>query len=80
MGLSEESIVESFKMRHVAPIDSAVACEVSLSWMQGLDEVEEWLRRRTVLLTKLRIAVAAVISSFMRQHGQSVMDGFLYES
>lgn len=61
-------------MRHVAPIDSAVACEVSLSWMQGLDEVEEWLRRRTVLLTKLRITVAAVISAFMRQRGQSVAE------
>ena len=64
-------------MRHVAPIDSAVACEVSLSWMQGLDEVEEWLRRRTVLLTKLRTAVGTVISSFMRQRGQSVVDGLV---
>ena len=64
-------------MRHVAPIDRAVACEVSLSWMQGLDEVEEWLRRRTVLLTKLRIAVGTVISSFMRQRGQSVVDGLV---
>ena len=62
-------------MRHVPPVDSAVACEVSLSWMQGLDEVEEWLRRHTVLLTKLRIAVADVISSFMRQRGQSVGEG-----
>ena len=45
--------------------------------MQGLDEVEEWLRRRTVLLTKLRIAVGTVISSFMRQRGQSVVDGLV---
>ena len=74
MGSRERLIVESFKMRHVAPIDSAVACEVSLS---GLDEVEEWLRRRTVLLTKLRIAVGTVISSFMRQRGQSVVDGLV---
>lgn len=62
----------------MAPVDSAVACEVSLSWMQGLDEVEEWLRRRTVLLTKLRIAVAAVISASMRQRGQSVMEGSVW--
>ena len=49
------------------PASFSSSPDLSLSWMAGLDEVEDHLRQRSFLLHSLRSATTAVIRQYLRQ-------------
>ena len=66
------SYQDLFRRRHLGAEDDLITSDLSLSWMSGFDEVEEWLRQRTLLLQSLQVRTTDVISMYMRQPTRSV--------
>lgn len=71
------SLPASYRNRHLRSRDDDMTAgtspvissrpELSLSWMAGLDEVEDHLRQRSFLLHSLRAATLAVVRQYLRQ-------------